>query len=82
MEQILNHVVEAPGLSEWFHDAVDAGNPDALLLALKLREKVSVDSLKFGTVLPYPFSPGSFFSSEHLNLLKNCWKVVLRKLLL
>ncbi|CAN0898649.1 rDNA transcriptional regulator pol5 [Linum grandiflorum] len=74
VEQILNHVLEAPGLSEWFSDAVDAGNPDALLLALKLREKVSVDSLKFGKVLPYPFSPSSFFSSEHLNLLNNCWK--------
>ncbi|CAN1827436.1 Myb-binding protein 1A [Linum perenne] len=74
VEHVLNHVLEAPGFSEWFSDAVDAGNPDALLLALKLREKVSVDTLKFGKVLPYPFSPSSFFSSEHLNLLNNCWK--------
>ncbi|CAN1286886.1 Myb-binding protein 1A, partial [Linum perenne] len=74
VEHVLNHVLEAPGFSEWFSDAVDTGNPDALLLALKLREKVSVDTLKFGKVLPYPFSPSSFFSSEHLNLLNNCWK--------
>ncbi|CAN1827463.1 Myb-binding protein 1A, partial [Linum perenne] len=74
VEHVLNHVLEAPGFSEWFSDAVDAGNPDALLLALKLREKVSVDTLKFGKVLTYPFSPSSFFSSEHLNLLNNCWK--------
>ncbi|CAN1827441.1 hypothetical protein LINPERHAP1_LOCUS31934 [Linum perenne] len=82
VEHVLNHVLEAPGFSEWFSDAVDAGNPDALLLALKLREKVSVDTLKFGKVLPYPFSPSSFFSSEHLNLLNNCWKHLALNILL
>ncbi|CAN1286889.1 hypothetical protein LINPERPRIM_LOCUS19441, partial [Linum perenne] len=82
VEHVLNHVLEAPGFSEWFSDAVDTGNPDALLLALKLREKVSVDTLKFGKVLPYPFSPSSFFSSEHLNLLNNCWKHLALNILL
>ncbi|CAI0539658.1 unnamed protein product [Linum tenue] len=74
VEHVLNHILEAPGLSEWFNDAVGAGNPDALLLALKVREKVSVDSLNIGNILPYPFSPTRFFSSDHLTLLTQCWK--------
>ncbi|CAI0425340.1 unnamed protein product [Linum tenue] len=74
VDHLLNHILEAPGLSDWFNDAVDAGNPDALLLALRVREKVSVDSLKFGKILPHPFSPARFFSSDHLTLLTQCWK--------
>ncbi|KAJ9549371.1 hypothetical protein OSB04_021914 [Centaurea solstitialis] len=39
VEVVLKQVLEAPGLQEWFEGATEAGNPDALLLALKLREK-------------------------------------------
>ena len=38
-EALLDHILEAPGIPQWFQEAIDVGNPDALLLALKIREK-------------------------------------------
>ncbi|XP_042494593.1 rDNA transcriptional regulator pol5-like [Macadamia integrifolia] len=73
-EALLSHVVEAPGLNKWFEGAVEVGNPDALLLALKLREQVSVDSKKFYKLLPYPFSANELFTAEHLSSLTTCFK--------
>ncbi|XP_057977896.1 rDNA transcriptional regulator pol5 [Malania oleifera] len=73
MEALLNHVLEASDLKEWFEGATEAGNPDALLLALKLREKISID-VKFGKLLPCPFSPTKFFAPDHLSSLVNCLK--------
>lgn len=75
-EILLNHVLEAPGLHEWFEGSAEAGNPDALLLALKLRENISVDRPIFGKLLPDPFSPSKLFSANHLSSLANCLKVV------
>lgn len=71
----MNHVLEAPGLHEWFEAAIEVGNPDALLLALKLRDKSCMDSSLFGKLLPNPFSSGQFFSADHLSSLSNCLKV-------
>lgn len=76
-EAVINHVLEAPGLREWFEGALDAGNPDALLLALKLQEKISTDRDIFGKLLPHPFSPRGLFSADHLSLIANCLKVSL-----
>ncbi|KAG7976526.1 hypothetical protein I3843_06G153400 [Carya illinoinensis] len=73
-EILLNHVLEAPGLHEWFEGSAEAGNPDALLLALKLRENISVDRPIFGKLLPDPFSPSKLFSANHLSSLANCLK--------
>uniref|UniRef100_A0A2P2K4M7 Uncharacterized protein MANES_10G094200 n=1 Tax=Rhizophora mucronata TaxID=61149 RepID=A0A2P2K4M7_RHIMU len=73
-EALLSHVLEAPSLREWFAGATDIGNPDALLLALKIREKISVDSTAFGNILPHPFSPSKLFAPEHLSTLVNCLK--------
>lgn len=72
---MLNHVVEAPGLREWFEAATEVGNPDALLLALKVREKISIDSSTFGKLLPNSFSSSQLFSADHLSSLSNCLKV-------
>jgi len=74
---VLTHVLEAPRLCEWFEGDADAGNPDALLLALRIREKVSVDSEMFGKILPHPFSPSRLFASDHLSSIINCLKVTL-----
>ncbi|KAE9595052.1 putative DNA-directed DNA polymerase [Lupinus albus] len=74
VEALLNHVIEAPGLQEWFEAATEVGNPDALLLALKVREKTSVDHSIFGKLLPNPFSSSQFFSTDHLSSLSNCLK--------
>ncbi|KAF2312266.1 hypothetical protein GH714_029613 [Hevea brasiliensis] len=71
---LLNHVLETPGLREWFEGATDVGNPDALLLALKIRDKISVDSVIFSNILPYPFTPSRLFASDHLSSLVNCLK--------
>ncbi|XP_062082696.1 uncharacterized protein LOC133789005 [Humulus lupulus] len=73
-EAVLNHVLEAPGLSEWFAGATEVGNPDALLLALKVREKTSTESAMFGKLLPNPFCANELFAADHLSLLANCLK--------
>lgn len=75
-ETLLDHVLEAPGLQEWFEGSTEVGNPDALLLALKLREKISVDRPIFGKLLPDSFSPSKLFSANHLPSLANCLKVI------
>lgn len=72
-EAVINHVLEAPGIREWFDGATNgSGNPDALLLALKIREKISTDIAIFGKLLPSPFSPGRFFTADHLASLATC----------
>ncbi|KAJ7968340.1 DNA polymerase V [Quillaja saponaria] len=73
-EALLNHVVEAPGLSEWFEAATENGNPDALFLALKILEKLPIDSTIFGKLLPNPFSSSQLFAADHLSSLINCLK--------
>lgn len=77
-EALLSHVLEAPGINEWFEGATEVGNPDALLLALKIREKFSPDSKIFDKLLPNPFSLSKLFASSHLSSLANCLKVILR----
>ncbi|KAI3981357.1 hypothetical protein MKX01_001802 [Papaver californicum] len=74
VEALSTHVLEAPGMMEWFKDAKEVGNPEALLLALKLREKISSDSDMFGGLLPYPFGPNKMFTTDHLNSLVSCFK--------
>lgn len=77
-ECLVNQVLEAPGLDEWFKVATQVGNPDALLLALKIREKISVDNVIFAKLLPHPFSSSKFFATDHLSSLVNCLKVHLQ----
>ncbi|CAL5358197.1 unnamed protein product [Camellia sinensis] len=72
VKALLNHVLEAPGLQEWFEGAIEVGNPDALVLALKMREKISVGSKVFSKLLPDPYSPSGLFSADHLSSLSNC----------
>ncbi|XP_068640137.1 rDNA transcriptional regulator pol5 [Aristolochia californica] len=73
-EAVSNQVLEAPALNQWFQSAIEIGNPDALLLALKIREKISTDNEKLSSLLPYPFNPNSFFTAEHLSSLLPCFK--------
>lgn len=75
-EALENHVLKAPGVHEWFEGATEVGNPDALLLALKIHEKISVDSAVFRKLLPNPFSPNKLFAVDHLSSLANCLKVM------
>lgn len=77
-DAFLSHVLEAPGIHEWFEGATDAGNPDALLLALKISEKVSDDIMVFGKLLPSPFNSSKFFSTDHLSSIDNCLKVTFK----
>lgn len=74
IEALLHHVLEAPGMHEWFQKATDVGNPDALLLSLKLREKIPGDAEVFQNLLPYPFSTNKMFSFGHLSSLIPCFK--------
>ncbi|KAL6515374.1 hypothetical protein OROHE_019006 [Orobanche hederae] len=73
VEAVLHHVLEAPGLQEWFEGATAVGNPDALLLALRLQEKIGVD-FKCGKLLPSPYSKNAFFTAKHLFVIANCLK--------
>lgn len=75
LEALTSHVLEAPGLNEWFSEATEVGNPDALLLALKIREKASIETPVFGKLLPHPFCVNKLFSAEHLSTLATCLKV-------
>lgn len=73
-EAVVNHILDAPGLHEWFEGATSVGNPDALLLALKIQLKIATDSIVFGNLLPHPFSPSRFFTADHLTSVANCLK--------
>ncbi|XAR73034.1 DNA-directed DNA polymerase [Bertholletia excelsa] len=72
VEVLLNQVLEAPSLEEWLEGATEIGNPDALLLALKMRQKISVDHKVFGKLLPNPHTRTALFSTDHLSTLSNC----------
>ncbi|CAH8363308.1 unnamed protein product [Eruca vesicaria subsp. sativa] len=74
VDAVVTHVMEAPELHKWFEQATEVGNPDALLLALKLHDKISVDHPVFGKLLPVPFSSGKFFSADHLSVIGDCLK--------
>ncbi|XP_074344144.1 rDNA transcriptional regulator pol5 [Apium graveolens] len=74
IEAVLEHIIEAPGLREWFEKAPEVGNPDALLLALKMRVKISIDNEVFGKLLPNPYSSSKLFSTSHLLTIANCLK--------
>jgi DNA polymerase phi len=74
-EAIISEILEAPSVQDWFNRAADAGDPDALYLALKLQEKTNAQEI-FGKLLPYPFSPEGFFAEEHLLSIAACFKVI------
>ncbi|KAK9007773.1 hypothetical protein V6N11_074691 [Hibiscus sabdariffa] len=73
-EALLDHILEAPGITQWFQEAVDVGSPDALLLALKIHEKLPIDSTSFGNLLPNPFNSSKLFSADYLSSIDNCVK--------
>ncbi|KAG6421953.1 hypothetical protein SASPL_118513 [Salvia splendens] len=72
-EALLKHLLEAPGLQEWFEGATETGNPDALLLALKIQEKVSIDH-RFSKLLPSPFNKSALFAADYLSTISSCLK--------
>ncbi|KAL5999305.1 hypothetical protein ACLOJK_040756 [Asimina triloba] len=76
VEALLSQVLEAPVIRDWIQSAIEIGNTDALLLALKIREKISIDSETSGKVLPVPFSPNNLFTVEHLSSLSSCFKSI------
>lgn len=50
-EALFDHILEAPGITQWFQDAIHIGNLGALFLALKIHEKMSIDSTSFGELI-------------------------------
>lgn len=75
VKALLEQVLEAPGLQEWFGSAAETGNPDALLLAFKMREKVGFDHGVFGKLLPSEYSWSKLFSADYLSSVAICLKV-------
>nr|XP_027112751.1 rDNA transcriptional regulator pol5-like [Coffea arabica] len=74
VKALLDQVLEAPGLQEWFEGATETGSPDALLLALKMREKVGFDHGVFVKILPSEYSTSKLFSADYLSSVANCLK--------
>ncbi|RAL45000.1 hypothetical protein DM860_003759 [Cuscuta australis] len=74
VKALQNHFFEAPEVQEWFGSATEKGDPDALLLALKMRDKVGADDNTFGRLLPSPYSPSNLFSADHLSSFALCLK--------
>lgn len=77
IEALSNHVLEAPGVQEWFEGATEVGNPDALLLAFKIQEKIGADAKAFSKLLPSPYNQSKLFSADHMSAISNCLKVIL-----
>ncbi|XP_072999992.1 rDNA transcriptional regulator pol5 [Typha latifolia] len=73
-EAILTEVIKAPGMHQWMDKAAEVGDPDALLLALKLQERLNVDIELFRKLLPHPFSSDNFFTRDHLSCILPCFK--------
>ncbi|KAG0454807.1 hypothetical protein HPP92_024099 [Vanilla planifolia] len=74
VQALKSHVLLAPGIQEWVQKAAEIGDPDALVLALNLQERVPMDMEYFGNLLPSPFTPENFFSRECLQYLERCFK--------
>lgn len=74
LEAVANHVLDVPGIKECFQKAAKIGDPDSLFLALKLRERVPMESEIFYKLLPCPFSPDNFFTRDRLSILVPCFK--------
>ncbi|KAF3783570.1 DNA polymerase V [Nymphaea thermarum] len=74
VDAVAAHVLEAPALADWFDKAISNENPDALYLALKLREKASADSKIFCKLLPSPLTPSNLFTPDWLSSLVPCLK--------
>lgn len=72
--ELLDQVIEIPGVRDWFEGATEIGNPDALLLALKIRERIGHDHGAFGKLLPPVYSANLLFASDHLSSIANCLK--------
>lgn len=75
-EALPTEVLKAPGMHEWFENASEIGDPDALFLALKLQERLNTDGEMFAKLLPAPFSPDNFFTRDHLLSIALCFKVI------
>ncbi|KAK3152099.1 hypothetical protein QOZ80_2BG0154250 [Eleusine coracana subsp. coracana] len=73
-EAIISEVLEVPVVQDWFTRAAADGDPDALFLALKLQQRTNAQKEIFGSLLPYPFSPDTFFTKEHLQSIAACFK--------
>ncbi|WCJ18168.1 DNA polymerase V family [Euphorbia peplus] len=71
-DTLLDLVHDIPSMEERFDEAMNAGNPDALLLALKIREKMEAETILFGNMLPVPFTPGTLFASDYLPSIVKC----------
>lgn len=80
LEAVTNHVLDVPGIKECFQKAAKIGDPDSLVLALKLWERVPMESEVFGELLPSPFSPDNFFTGDNLSKLMPCFKVIFHHL--
>ncbi|KAF3779787.1 DNA polymerase V [Nymphaea thermarum] len=74
VDAVAAHILEAPALADWFDKAISNENPDALYLALKLREKASADNKIFCKLLPWPFTPSNLFTPDCLSSLVPCLK--------
>lgn len=62
-------ILEAPLLKDWLKKVPESGNPDALLLALKLHDKLPLEMRNLCKMLSHACNPSDLFTPEHMLLL-------------
>lgn len=63
---LLNSILEAPLLKDWLQKVPESGNPDALLLALKLHDKLPSEIRNLCKILSHVSNPSDLFTPEHM----------------
>eukprot|EP01018_Ginkgo_biloba_P010689 Gb_31883 [translate_table: standard] len=71
---LLTGILEAPLLKDWLRKDPDSGNPDSLLLALKLHDKLPLELGNMCKFLPQSCSLNDLFTPEHMLFLVPCLK--------
>uniref|UniRef100_A0A0D6QZH6 DNA polymerase V n=1 Tax=Araucaria cunninghamii TaxID=56994 RepID=A0A0D6QZH6_ARACU len=71
---LLTNILEAPLLKDWLQKDPGNGNPDALLLALKLYDKLPSEMRNLCKILPPVNSLGDLFTTDHMLLLVSSLK--------
>lgn len=66
---LLTGILEAPLLKDWLQKVPESGNPEALLLTLKLHDKLPSEMRNLCKMISHAFNPSDLFTPEHMLLL-------------
>jgi hypothetical protein len=69
---LLIELIEAPLLKDWLQKVSESGNSDALLLALKLHEKILSEMRNICKMLSHACNLSDLFTPDHMLLFSSC----------